>query len=80
MKYGPGPAASIAELILKDPLTIDEVACLLTVDERTVRRYISSGVLESITLGPGRRAARRITQAQYRAYLKRREFHSIRSV
>ena len=70
--------ASLAELAVKDPLTLPEVALLLTVDEKTVRRYIALGLLESITLGPGRRAARRVTQAQYRAYLKRREFASLR--
>ncbi|MBI5708224.1 MAG: hypothetical protein HZC36_14675 [Armatimonadetes bacterium] len=79
MRVGANSVTSMADLTVKDPLTILDVARLLTVDERTVRRYMSSGVLESITLGPGRRAARRITQAQYRAYLKRREFCSIRS-
>jgi len=70
--------SSIADLSVKDPLTIDEVSLMLSVDARTVRRYMAAGLLESITLGPGKRAARRVTQAQYRAYLKRREFHSIR--
>lgn len=69
---------SFAELSQKDPLTIDDVACLLTVNEKTVRRYIAGGLLDSITLAPGTRAARRVTQAQYRIFLKRREFSSLR--
>lgn len=70
---------SYAELTVKDPLTIEEVGRLLSVDARTVRRYIAVGAIESITLGPGKRAARRITQDQYRAYLKRREFYCLRT-
>jgi hypothetical protein len=65
---------SFDDLAKKDPLTLGDVARLLTVNEKTVRRYIAVGLIDSITLGPGRRAARRVTQAQYRAYLLRREF------
>ncbi|HVT12575.1 MAG TPA: hypothetical protein VHE55_09925 [Fimbriimonadaceae bacterium] len=69
----------IETLLVKDPLTIADVARLLTVNEKSVRRYIAAGLLESITLAPGSRAARRVTQAQYRAYLKKREFTCLRS-
>lgn len=39
------------ELTSESPLTVDEVATALAVDERTVRRYISDGKLYAFKVG-----------------------------
>jgi excisionase family DNA binding protein len=47
----------------QDLLTVSEVAAVLRVDQTTVRRWISQGVLDAVTLPhKGRRQAYRIRQ------------------
>ena len=48
-------------------LTVKEVALLDRCSEKTVRRAIASGHLESFRVGPGARAIR-ITQSAHRRY------------
>jgi excisionase family DNA binding protein len=44
-------------------LTIEEVADVLRVDRSTVGRYIKQGLIPVITLGKGKKAAKRIKQS-----------------
>ena len=48
----PAPTASAAEPPLTALLTVKQVAAYFQVSERTVRRWMASGLLKAVKVGP----------------------------
>lgn len=46
----PGRRPAVDDLPESDLLTVHEVACILRVDDTTVRRWIKAGVMEAVAL------------------------------